>query len=68
MSGEVERWSTEVCYCSTLGECWTSRVGGLTPNTTTGTRRCPGFVGEYFPTVMMRPIFSITLAIDRESD
>ena len=35
------RVTVEICYCSTLGECWTLRGGGTTPNTTTATRRCP---------------------------
>jgi hypothetical protein len=35
------RVTVEICYCSTLGECWTVRGGGTTPNTTTATRRCP---------------------------
>jgi len=35
------RVTVEICYCSTLGECWTLRAGGLTPGTTTETRRCP---------------------------
>lgn len=33
--------SVEICYSSTLGDCWTLRAGGLTPGTTTETRRCP---------------------------
>ena len=35
------RLSVEICYCSTLGECWTLRAGGLTAGTTTESRRCP---------------------------
>jgi hypothetical protein len=35
------RVTVEICYCSTLGECWTLRGNGLTPSTTTETRRCP---------------------------
>ena len=35
------RVTAEICYCSTLDECWTLRAGGLTPSTTTETRRCP---------------------------
>jgi hypothetical protein len=35
------RVTVEICYCSTLGECWTLRAGGSTPSTTTETRRCP---------------------------
>jgi hypothetical protein len=33
--------SVEICYCSTLGECWTLRAGGNTASSTTGCRRCP---------------------------
>jgi len=35
------RIAVEICYSSTLGECWTLRAAGLTPGTTTETRRCP---------------------------
>ena len=35
------RVTVEICYCSTLGECWTLRGGGTTPSTTTSTRQCP---------------------------
>jgi hypothetical protein len=35
-----ERVEVEICYCSTLGECWTLR-SGWTTSTTTETRRCP---------------------------
>jgi hypothetical protein len=35
------RVSVEICYSSTLGECWTLRAAGLAPGTTTETRRCP---------------------------
>jgi len=37
------RVSVEICYSSTLGECWTLRAsgGGFSPGTTTETRRCP---------------------------
>ena len=35
------RVTVEICYSSTLGECWTLRGGGTTANTTTATRRCP---------------------------
>jgi hypothetical protein len=41
MNKERLRVTAEICYCSTLGECWTLHAGGLTPSTTTGTRRCP---------------------------
>jgi hypothetical protein len=33
--------TVEICYCSTLDECWILRAGGVTPSTTTETRRCP---------------------------
>ena len=35
------RVTVEICYCSTLDECWTLRAGGKTPSTTTPTRQCP---------------------------
>jgi len=35
------RVTVEICYCSTLDECWTLRAGGSTPSITTETRRCP---------------------------
>src|SRR4030095_3753379 len=41
MNKDRLRVTAEICYCSTLGECWTLRAGGLTPSTTTETRRCP---------------------------
>jgi hypothetical protein len=41
MNKERFRVTAEICYCSTLGECWTLRAGGLTPGTTAETRRCP---------------------------
>jgi hypothetical protein len=41
MNKDRARVTAEICYCSTLDECWTLRAGGLTPSTTTETRRCP---------------------------
>ena len=41
MNKDRLRVSVEICYCSTLGECWTLRGSGMTPSTTTETRRCP---------------------------
>ena len=35
------RVSVEICYSSTLGDCWTLRAAGLTPGATTETGRCP---------------------------
>jgi len=40
MNKERLRIRAEICYCSTLGECWTLRAGGPTPSTTVETRRC----------------------------
>ena len=40
MNKDRLRVSVEICYCSTLGECWTLRASGLIPSTTTETRRC----------------------------
>lgn len=40
MNKERLRVSVEICYCSTLDECWTLRASGLAPSTTTETRRC----------------------------
>ncbi len=34
--------SVEICYSSTLGECWTLHAGGTTPSTISEIRRCPG--------------------------
>jgi hypothetical protein len=48
MNKERVRVTVEICYCSTLGECWTLRAGGLTPGTTTETRRCPTPSGTSF--------------------
>jgi hypothetical protein len=41
MNKERFRVTAEICYCSTLGECWILRGGGSTPNTTVQTRHCP---------------------------
>jgi hypothetical protein len=41
MKEERLRVSVEICYCSTLGECWTLRASGLAPSTTTDARHCP---------------------------
>jgi hypothetical protein len=41
MNKERFRVTAEICYCSTLGECWTLHAGGAGPGTTTAARRCP---------------------------
>jgi hypothetical protein len=42
MNKERFRVTAEICYSSTLGECWTLRAGGPTSaSTTVETRRCP---------------------------
>jgi len=48
MNKDRLRVTAEICYCSTLGECWTLRAGGLTPSTTTETRRCPSLSATSF--------------------
>jgi hypothetical protein len=41
MDKDRARLTVEICYSSTLGECWTLRGGGMIHGTTTETRRCP---------------------------
>jgi len=41
MNRDRGRISVEICYSSTLGECWTLRASGLTAGSTTETGRCP---------------------------
>src|SRR5215467_548538 len=41
MNKDRGRISVEICYASTLGDCWTLRVSGLSAGTTTDTSRCP---------------------------
>ena len=41
MNRERLRITAEICYCSTMGECWTLLAGGPTRSVTTETRRCP---------------------------
>jgi len=42
MNKDRDRVTVEICYSSTLGECWILRAGGSTSaSTTTETRRCP---------------------------
>ena len=41
MNKDRARVSVEICYCSTLGEYWILRSGGVTPGSTTETRSCP---------------------------
>jgi hypothetical protein len=41
MNKDRARVTVEICYCSTLDECWILRGGGLTPNTIAEARRCP---------------------------
>jgi len=42
------RVSVEICYSSTLGDCWTLRGGGLAPGITTPTQRCPSASADTF--------------------
>ena len=41
MKKDRNRVTVEICYSSTLGECWTLRAGGSVPSITTPTRHCP---------------------------
>ena len=41
MNKDRGRITVEICYCSTLGECWTLRGSALRYGTTTEIRRCP---------------------------
>jgi hypothetical protein len=41
MNKDRARVSVEICYCSTLGDYWILRSGGVTPGMTTETRGCP---------------------------
>ena len=41
MNKDRLRIEVEICYSSTLGDCWNLRSGGKTANATTATRRCP---------------------------
>src|SRR5205085_10357670 len=41
MNKDRERITAEICYSSTLGDCWMLRGGGKTPNVTTRIGRCP---------------------------
>ena len=41
LNTDRSRVTVEICYCSTLDECWTLRGGGTTLSTTTPTSRCP---------------------------
>ena len=38
MNKQRERVAVEICYCSTLGECWTLRSGAMARGATTETR------------------------------
>jgi hypothetical protein len=42
MNEDRARITVEICYSSTLGDCWLLRGGGKTPNVTTVIGRCPG--------------------------
>ena len=41
MNKDRERITVEICYSSTLGECWTLRAGESMPSSITETRHCP---------------------------
>jgi hypothetical protein len=41
MNKNRARITVEICYSSTLGDCWLLRGGGTTPNVTTAIGSCP---------------------------
>jgi len=41
MNEARSRVAVEICYCSTLGECWTLRSSMVSASTTAETRSCP---------------------------
>jgi hypothetical protein len=41
LNKERFRVAIEICYSSTLNECWTLHADGTTPSTTIATRQCP---------------------------
>jgi len=41
MNKDRGRVAVEICYSSTLGECWTLRASGLAAGSTTENSRCP---------------------------
>lgn len=41
LNKERARVTVEICYSSTLGECWTLHAGGPGPSTTSETHQCP---------------------------
>jgi hypothetical protein len=41
MDKDRARIAVEICYSSTLGDCWLLRGGGTTPNVTTSVGSCP---------------------------
>lgn len=41
MNTDRARVTVEICYASTLGDCWTLRAGGRNPGTNVETRQCP---------------------------
>jgi hypothetical protein len=48
------RVTVEICYCSTLGECWTLRAGGLTPRHDYRDPSLPDSVGDHISAVVSR--------------
>jgi len=48
LNKERFRVAVEICYCSTLGECWTLRSGGKAGISTTEASNCKGNSGTDF--------------------
>lgn len=48
LNTDRSRVTVEICYSSTLGECWTLRAGGSTASSTAECRRCPASSASTF--------------------
>jgi len=48
MNKDRARITVEICYSSTLGDCWIVRGGGKTPNNTTPVDSCPSMSATSF--------------------
>jgi hypothetical protein len=70
MNKDRDRVTVEICYCSTLDECWTLRAGGSTPSTTTETvaarpRRRSYFSSSQKAVAQPKPVESRVLRVER---
>jgi hypothetical protein len=54
MNKDRGRVSVEICYSSTLGECWTLRAGAMSAGTTTDTHNNSTLLAEVGEDSLMR--------------